>query len=164
MKRTRRRSKPVTSPVAPLAGAWIETCRKRPRGFGWKVAPLAGAWIETLMTRSFYIRITVAPLAGAWIETYTPYHLSPCSRSHPSRVRGLKLIGGLWFLSSIESHPSRVRGLKQTPLPSSLWPMASHPSRVRGLKQDLRYYLPFALHVAPLAGAWIETRLCACCG
>ena len=38
----------VLDPVAPLAGAWIETAalavwRRTP-----KVAPLAGAWIETL--------------------------------------------------------------------------------------------------------------------
>ena len=56
-------------PVAPLAGAWIETlvnyliC-------GWdKVAPLAGAWIETPARKTETSSCGVAPLAGAWIET-----------------------------------------------------------------------------------------------
>ena len=39
--------------------------------------------------------------------------------SHPSRVRGLKFIGGGIALG-ITSHPSRVRGLKWTHLTSGL--------------------------------------------
>ena len=35
------------SPVAPLAGAWIETLTYRSKIPECKVAPLAGAWIET---------------------------------------------------------------------------------------------------------------------
>ena len=33
------------------------------------VAPLAGAWIETIMSLPSVARLLVAPLAGAWIET-----------------------------------------------------------------------------------------------
>jgi len=55
------------------------------------VAPLAGAWIETCLSLSNLHLLVVAPLAGAWIETGVL--LSPRQspqRSHPSRVRGLK--------------------------------------------------------------------------
>ena len=33
------------------------------------VAPLAGAWIETAAAKGATIASVVAPLAGAWIET-----------------------------------------------------------------------------------------------
>ena len=78
--------------VAPLAGAWIETCGEGGNGCGEVVAPLAGAWIETRnnwtngvnnpqsrspsggVDRNTLSGFTptaynVAPLAGAWIET-----------------------------------------------------------------------------------------------
>jgi len=35
------------APVAPLAGAWIETCKYMILQYIVYVAPLAGAWIET---------------------------------------------------------------------------------------------------------------------
>ena len=76
--------------------------------------------------------------------------------SHPSRVRGLKLVSDLARNVLDWSHPSRVRGLKLNndgavemfeqvaplagawieTLSSSRWPatVTSHPSRVRGLK------------------------------
>ena len=57
-----------------------------------KVAPRAGAWIETLLLVIALANICVAPRAGAWIETlYNPYK-SHVIRSHPVRVRGLKLV------------------------------------------------------------------------
>ena len=34
----------------------------------------------------------------------------------------------------------------------------SHPARVRGLKEDSAEVFPALLHVAPRAGAWIESR------
>ena len=57
-------------------------------------------------------------------------------RSHPSRVRGLKLDVGLGVAIDHESHPSRVRGLKYI---------------VRGRERS-------GVAVAPLAGAWVEMR------
>jgi len=36
-----------SDPVAPHAGAWIETNKYRPSSFQFHVAPHAGAWIET---------------------------------------------------------------------------------------------------------------------
>ena len=57
-------------PVAPHAGAWIETqshCRYAPLQ---NVAPHAGAWIETTITSNVCPSDDVAPHAGAWIETF----------------------------------------------------------------------------------------------
>ena len=55
------------------------------------VAPLAGAWIETLRGGIDQKLIGVAPLAGAWIETEPPRSTETArTGSHPSRVRGLK--------------------------------------------------------------------------
>ena len=78
--------------VAPLAGAWVETCKMRDsirassksrpsRARGLKryvghdpaqvinVAPLAGAWVETAIDLICNADYCVAPLAGAWVET-----------------------------------------------------------------------------------------------
>ena len=84
--------------VAPLAGAWIETCQpsvftrrehsslpSRERGLKpgiehkqrhtFSVAPLAGAWIETYFYPPIlFLTCYVAPLAGAWIETSILVH------------------------------------------------------------------------------------------
>jgi hypothetical protein len=48
----------------PSRGAWIETTIGAFPLAIRSVAPLAGAWIETVRRRQ-----RVAPLAGAWIET-----------------------------------------------------------------------------------------------
>ena len=79
--------------------------------------------------------------------------------SHPSRVRGLKLTIMNMTDNTIWSHPSRVRGLKLLPYLAATWPNMSHPSRVRGLKQLYCGGSPPPLWVAPLAGAWIETKV-----
>ena len=55
------------------------------------VAPHAGAWIETRATLLDIRWPSVAPHAGAWIETPTECCGSNPYRSHPMRVRGLKL-------------------------------------------------------------------------
>ena len=62
------------SSVAPLVGAWIETSRVRQQYSQEQVAPLVGAWIETSRVRQQYSQEQVAPLVGAWIETHI--HLS----------------------------------------------------------------------------------------
>ena len=74
------------------------------------------------------------------------------------RVRGLKLWLYLLMGPPSPSHPVRVRGLK---LPSSnnrFATLLSHPVRVRGLKLCSFFLLLCATHVAPRAGAWVETR------
>ena len=55
------------------------------------VAPRAGAWIETKKTLSRLQSYCVAPRAGAWIETPLQVLTIDISKSHPVRVRGLKL-------------------------------------------------------------------------
>ena len=59
-------------PVAPHAGAWIETIYHGKFAYLNKVAPHAGAWIETVNSLTGLISIGVAPHAGAWIETGKP--------------------------------------------------------------------------------------------
>ncbi len=127
--------------VAPLAGAWIETLTRPPGSTGLAlVAPLAGAWIETMVWRSRCARSAVAPLAGAWIETPGGGRSRNDRASRPSRARGLK--------QGARGRPDRRAG--------------SRPSRARGLKPEGDEALRADLHVAPLAGAWIET--CGRCG
>ena len=47
LKQTHSLQQRQLSPVAPLAGAWIETFKKTYFDTTLQVAPLAGAWIET---------------------------------------------------------------------------------------------------------------------
>ena len=72
---------------------------------------------------------------GAWIET----PLRPLDQSlflsHPTWVRGLKLVKTNTFASIGASHPTWVRGLKHN----------------KGLKMSNDF------NVAPYVGAWIET-------
>ena len=78
--------------------------------------------------------------------------------SHPSWVRGLKR-PALWLNEELYvSHPSWVRGLKPIYVPLSDFHFLSHPSSVRGLKLSNDIQSPSFFKVAPLVGAWIETR------
>ena len=144
--------------VAPLAGAWIETFRSNLRELRQPVAPLAGAWIETSRLGGKSPGCVVAPLAGAWIETRLICAFSWRRLSRPSRARGLKQFCGNTSLSDIVSRPSRARGLKQTCLDFCVDDSLSRPSRARGLKHGNDDVKAGAKAVAPLAGAWIETR------
>ena len=57
-------------PVAPFAGAWIETATFASLiRVSSLVAPFAGAWIETWLLALVVMLPWVAPFAGAWIET-----------------------------------------------------------------------------------------------
>ena len=121
--------------VAPLAGAWIETGTGRGAEIIWKVAPLAGAWIETSVTDADYLS----------------------AESHPSRVRGLKLV------SSVEDTilPS-VAPLAGAWIETYDWPgciKGPGVAPLAGAWIETAPTLCFAVYqyVAPLAGAWIET-------
>ena len=101
------------------------------------VAPLTGAWIETIAVLPVPTRAEVAPLTGAWIETPEALErITEQARSRPSRARGLK---------------------QQRPCPASSW-RRSRPSRARGLKLPQAPLPCWPPRVAPLTGAWIETR------
>ena len=99
------------------------------------VAPLAGAWIETCSLSGQDCLEGVAPLAGAWIETPGLDTRLDFGKSHPSRVRGLKRNVLTAYGPGRGSHPSRVRGLKHACREAQRRRRESHPSRVRGLKQ-----------------------------
>ena len=146
--------------VAPHAGAWIETYFGESTKVASRVAPHAGAWIETLQ-RLYTIAVErVAPHAGAWIETYASvWSCNRSARSRPTRARGLKLT---WLVRKRQeaewSRPTRARGLKRLCRLSMLLRGKSRPTRARGLKQILPRREDSRIgHVAPHAGAWIET-------
>ena len=127
-------SAPKAAPVAPHAGAWIETAHNSRAGRGKIVAPHAGAWIETDIRRVLFPRQKVAPHAGAWIETFihvdddtaklvAPHagawietvissHFNPLSMSPLTRGRGLKHRRRGGRAGSGRSPLTRGRGLK----------------------------------------------------
>ena len=56
------------------------------------VAPHVGAWIEILMKERLRAKAEVAPHVGAWIEIAVMERNRRTGKSHPTWVRGLKLI------------------------------------------------------------------------
>ena len=79
--------------------------------------------------------LRVAPYVGAWIET---------------KVLSL-------YVANLKSHPTWVRGLKLLKLILQKVMLRSHPTWVRGLKQSALHLLNMLSPVAPYVGAWIET-------
>ena len=78
-------------------------------------------------------------------------------RSHPMRVRGLKLRQGVRLYKFFRSHPMRVRGLKPVRLAQKTCyqRVAPHAGAWIETPTDGSYFQ--AGNVAPHAGAWIET-------
>ena len=143
--------------VAPYVGAWIETQRdiestnllrpshptwvrglKPSSSYDWrfvcKVAPYVGAWIETLYIAQSLNQTVVAPYVGAWIETKNIVNGDMSRRSHPTWVRGLKLLDFTFENNNFLSHPTWVRGLKLLRRKQEHVVRVSHPTWVRGLK------------------------------
>ena len=119
--------------------SWVRGLKLHYWRVRYTVSPSHPSWVrglKQLQRRQASAALPVAPLVGAWIETKTNNKQTRALGSHPSWVRGLKL------------HYWRVR---YTVSPS-------HPSWVRGLKQLQRRQASAALPVAPLVGAWIETK------
>ena len=77
------------------------------------VAPRAGAWIETESRSQTFSATLVAPRAGAWIETLSGA-TGPCHGpgSRPARARGLKHRARMCMAPACSSRPARARGLK----------------------------------------------------
>ena len=78
-------------PVAPHAGAWIETrdTERRPRRRTSHPTRVRGLKQRSCSWVSPFFR--VAPHAGAWIETSHAWaDVARNTQSHPTRVRGLK--------------------------------------------------------------------------
>ena len=80
----------MTTKVAPITGAWIETKSAPNNAYLRVVAPITGAWIETSLSYGMVKVVCVAPITGAWIETVLQLFAKMKDESHPSRVRGLK--------------------------------------------------------------------------
>ena len=87
--------------------------------------------------------------------------LSRQFRSHPTWVRGLKLLRLSFNNPKCPSHPTWVRGLKLVLMLILVLRYKSHPTWVRGLKL-ICHRTWRSKTVAPYVGAWIET-LCRTC-
>ena len=77
-------------------------------------------------------------------------------QSHPTWVRGLKLVLILSVRTTSKSHPTWVRGLKRERVSERIVCFWSHPTWVRGLKLNFETCVA-GNKVAPYVGAWIET-------
>ena len=125
----------------------------------YKVAPLVGAWIETSIRDDIFELKTVAPLVGAWIETLRSAIALQKYKSHPSWVRGLKLIlivllpfkvlvaplVGAWIETVLKA--TEINFNDVAPLVGAWIETLTNASTQR------------AEMVAPLVGAWIETSV-----
>ena len=76
----------------------------------------------------------VAPYVGAWIETKETGKGQNNTESHPTWVRGLKLLLLSISCTVFLSHPTWVRGLKRSKRLFQNQVGQSHPTWVRGLK------------------------------
>ena len=82
---------------------------------GSPVAPLAGAWIEIGIVSTVKGILNVAPLAGAWIEMRNRLWPLLDWMSLPLRERGLKYENFKTGVNGKMSLPLRERGLKLKP-------------------------------------------------
>ena len=173
----RREGRSHPSRVRGLKHRGIPVKHRRP-----PVAPLAGAWIETLTSYILISRISESHPSR--VRGLKPIRAPECpipKVSHPSRVRGLKPppcqhpatrkrvapLAGAWIETSLR----RIMRVARCVAPlagawietrlSVCWSgpdCRSHPSRVRGLKHAAGHGLHRQEGVAPHAGAWIETE------
>ena len=122
------------------------------------VAPHAGAWIETCLLVEHPQHAGVAPHAGAWIETSSAWATMRSISSLPMRERGLKQAENTRRHHRALSLPMRERGLKPEVEPAiggfqGVAPHAGAWIETSLVKKDL-----YGSPVAPHAGAWIETH------
>ena len=94
---------------------------------------------------------------GAWIETFQRAIKAIYSWSHPTWVRGLKLVRVSLLSPSRESHPTWVRGLKLV-LMLMRANLLVAPYVGAWIETVLGRALKRYFGVAPYVGAWIETR------
>ena len=92
MKLLKLQAAPVSAPVAPLVGAWIEIQISKMQLLALKVAPLVGAWIEIIILIFDKYLLRVAPLVGAWIEILNSLRFKTANKSLLSWERGLKYL------------------------------------------------------------------------
>ena len=94
---------------------------------------------------------------GAWIETLKILYDKLTHKSHPTWVRGLKLVASSIIMEWMVSHPTWVRGLKLR-----FWVVIQNPKQVAPyvgawIETCLRQRAGLSSSVAPYVGAWIET-------
>ena len=136
------RNKPSTRtlgdpPVAPHAGAWIETVRKPSRGdLDWLSPPTRGRGSKLRQRQAEVPAEDVAPHAGAWIETRP--------RSPASETRSVAPHAGAWIETPESGNCDKAAWCR--------------PPRGGVDRNRFRRRHPAGPHVAPHAGAWIETR------
>ena len=99
--------------VARFPRAWIETRPLEELVSRADVARFPRAWIETPEAQRWSEAEQVARFPRAWIETLDKNFDRLRTKSHASRVRGLKLESTVSLILSDWSHASRVRGLKR---------------------------------------------------
>ena len=154
---------------------WPGCCRAR------RVAPHAGAWIETSASMSGGTRLPGSRLTQArGLKPGRKRNVQASQLSRLTQARGLKLSPGSTPVCRWPSRLTQARGLKRHPAGHARQCM--RPSRLtqaRGLKlflkASMRVFLSSRLtqarglkrlllgngrnrpHVAPHAGAWIET-------
>ena len=94
-------------PVAPHAGAWIETALRACVRRTGAVALHAGAWIETCMEPTISGHpCPVAPHAGAWIEMgRLERSCKPACHDAPLRIHDLKLPTNEYPKAGLKSEP-----------------------------------------------------------
>ncbi len=130
---------PRKEPVAPRAGAWIETSWPCNSTSSVRVAPRAGAWIETSPESNGVTRTRVAPRAGAWIETMSRLRRDAIMRSRSPRGSvDRNSPAEIARMTGVKSLPARERGSKRFSPGHIGRGTGSLPARERGSKpQDL---------------------------
>jgi len=123
-------------PVAPRAGAWVETASSTRSTKATTVAPRAGAWVETQMVAVTCVPSAVAPRAGAWVETASFSRTCTATTTVAPRA-------GAWVETLDKTRDQSRR--------------QSRPVRARGLKRQHGGERGKVEPVAPRAGAWVET-------
>ena len=116
-----------------------------------------GAWIETRIGSRISRHNLVASYMGAWIETLNSAQTHELLKSHPTWVRGLKLIGvypNITYLRRI-LHGCVDWNLQLQPYMSKDV-VASYMGA--WIETKLSKKLTLVSHVASYMGAWIETQ------
>ena len=145
--------------VASHADAWIEIHRSVRIMFWIAVASHADAWIEICSWLLYHRLFVVASHADAWIEIIKKSLLDELKKSHPTRMRGLKLV--LVYItessSPVASHADawiEIPGNGRDPITS---PVASHADA--WIEIAISTTNAFANGVASHADAWIEIHI-----
>ncbi len=167
-------------PVAPHAGAWIETHAGGETPAPRRSRPMRARGLKLQGRMSLGFRVRSRPMRARGLKPGSRAGTYDDILSRPMRARGLKQErvnvfprippvaphAGAWIETNscafigrltMESRPMRARGLKPAYILKALAGYQSRPMRARGLKPVPHPSWGPLLFVAPHAGAWIET-------